>query len=478
MGKEDILLPLDSGFLNECAADDSEHKNIEAAEEIKEIINNTFSDFGIQARVKDYIIGHAFTRYNLESAQNCSVRTLSNLICDIQVRLGGMSVRYDINSPGSYSPGLEVENAVNTTVSLKEVYDKLPTAKEHPLAIPLGKKVNGDVVWVDLPGTPHILLGGTTGSGKSIFINSMITTLMMRNAPDQLRFVLFDPKHVELNRYKEEPHLLCPIVHTAEEAKRVLNKLVEEMEDRYAKFSDTNCCNITEYNEDAAQNAVEKLPYIIAIIDEYADLVDSDKTIAIPVISLIQKARASGIHLVIATQRPSPNVISGVLKANMPVHIALMMATIVDSMTLIGEGGAEKLVGRGDMLVQSPLVSRIGLVRLQGSFAHRTEIKQVVDFFKEHYETKYDSKFLFDNEVESKPKEQPVVMEQDLEDERYLAIKEWVMTQEYMSISRIQRECSVGFNRAGRYFLRLQQEGVISVETTKHGCPVIKKEDK
>ena len=182
-----------------------------------------------------------------------------------------------------------------------------------------------------------MLVSGTTGSGKSIFINSMLVTLMMRNSPESVKFVLFDPKTVELSKYRDEPHLLCPIVHTADEAKRVLEKLYEEMEFRYSRFYDTQSSNITEYNEEAEEYGVEKLPYIIVVIDEYADLVDADKSIANPIISLAQKARAAGIHLVIATQRPSTNVITGVLKANLPTHIALMMASMVDSMTVIGE---------------------------------------------------------------------------------------------------------------------------------------------
>ena len=477
--KEDILLPLSSECLNEYVTDEQENKNIEAAEEIKEIIDNTFIDFGIQARVKDYVVGASVTRYNIELAPNCSIKMISNLIADIQIRLGGISVRYDINSKGSFFPGLEIENPVCRTVSLKELYDALPPVDKHPLAIPLGERVNGEVVWVDLPNTPHILISGTTGSGKSIFNNSLIITLMMRNSPETLKFVLFDPKKVELNRYKESPHLLCPIVHEANDAKRILDKLVAEMEDRYDKFYDTNSTNINEYNEDAEQNGVEKLPYIVVIIDEYADLVDSDKSIAIPVISLVQKARAAGIHLVIATQRPSTNVITGVLKANVPTHIALMMASAVDSMTIIGESGAEKLLGKGDMLVQCYLVAHLATTRLQGSFVHRTEINRVLDYFKSHFETKYNPKFLLDKEDKPIAKEQEpsVSTYQGVEEDRYQAIKGWVITQDYMSISRIQRECGVGFNRAGRYFLRLQQEGVISNETTKHGSPVNKKAD-
>ena len=471
------FVPIDSACLNEYVIEEQEQINNKAAEEVKAVIDNTFMDFGVQARIKDYIVGPSVTRYNIELAQNCSVRTLTNLICDMQVRLGGLSVRHDLNSLGSFMPSLEVENPSPKTVYLKELYDGLPSRDKNPLAIPLGLKVNGDVSWIDITRSPHILISGTTGSGKSMFINSLITTLVMRNSPEELKFVLFDPKRVELHKFKELPHLLCPIINEAETAKKVLVELNNELERRYDAFFKTSCSNIAEYNEDAEENGVDKYPYIIAIIDEYADLIDSDKTIINPIISLVQKARAAGIHLIIATQRPATNILTGVLKANMPTHIAFMTANVVDSMTIIGEPGAEKLLGKGDMLVQSPVVTRTSLIRLQGSYVHRAEIKRVIEILKERYTAKHDIHFLIDRE----PDPEVVVQSRNIEDmdeERYQAIKEWVMTQDYMSISRIQRECSVGFNRAGRYFLRLQEEGIVSKETTKHGCPVyIKKED-
>ena len=471
------FVPIDSACLNEYVIEEQEQVNNKAAEEVKAVIDNTFMDFGVQARIKDYIVGPSVTRYNVELAQNCSVRTLTNLICDIQVRLGGLSVRYDLNSLGSFMPSLEVENPSPKTVCLKELYDGLPSRDKNPLAIPLGLKVNGDVSWIDITRSPHILISGTTGSGKSMFINSLITTLVMRDSPEELKFVLFDPKRVELHKFKELPHLLCPIINEADTAKKVLVELNNELERRYDTFFKTSCSNITEYNEDAEENGVDKYPYIIAIIDEYADLIDSDKTIINPIISLVQKARAAGIHLIIATQRPATNILTGVLKANMPTHIAFMTANVVDSMTIIGEPGAEKLLSKGDMLVQSPVVTRTGLIRLQGSYVHRAEIKRILEILKERYTAKYDIHFLIDREPDPEVVVQPRNIE-DMDEERYQAIKEWVMTQDYMSISRIQRECSVGFNRAGRYFLRLQEEGIVSKETTKHGCPVyIKKED-
>ena len=480
MEEENVFTPISSDVLNEYVTEEQEKRNIEAAEGVKEVINQTLADFGVQARVKDYIVGPSITRFNLELACNCSVRTVSNVIADIQIRLGGVPVRYDSTSIGSYAPSLEVENPVCKTVSFKELYDALPDEKKHPLAIPLGQKVNGDAVWIDLPNAPHILISGTTGSGMSMLEQSIITTLMMRNSPESLKFVLFDLNRIKLNRFKDEPHLLYPIVRDANTAKHILNALCEEMESRYTSFCDTDCCNIDEYNEGAEEYGAPKLPHIVVVFDEYADLADQDKSIYNSVISLAQKARAAGIHLIITTERPATNVLTGVLKANLPTRIALMMSSVVDSMTVIGEGGAEKLVGKGDMLVQSPLVSKLGLVRLQGCFIHRTEISKVVSLLKEKYSL-VDLKMIQDKrESLIIPKLKKISADETLEDEtRYQAVKVWVMTQEYMSISRIQRECGLGFNRAGRFFLRLQEEGIVDKECRKHGCLVLKhNEDK
>ena len=465
--------------LNVYETSEQQEINRRVADERKELINATFTDFGVGAHVEDYTIGPSITRFNVKYDHNVSVRAVSNLVQDIQIRLSGVSARFENIVEGQSTSGLEIPNASVTTVSFKDVYEALPDVKKHPLAVAFGKNIKGDVIWADYDDFPHALVAGTTGSGKSIFVNSVIVSLIMRNSPDDLKLVLVDPKKVEMARYKDMPHLLCPIITEAQEAKALMDKLCVEMEDRYKLFAQNGCSNIKEYNEDAPGLGLEKLPYIFIFFDEYADMVDQCKEISMPVVSIAQKARACGIHLCIATQRPSTNVVTGVIKANLPTHVALMMASSVDSITIIGEGGAEKLIGKGDMLVQSPLVSRVGVVRLQGCFIHRQEINRVVGYLKEHYETHYDEKYLnLAQEAEIAASEYANTPEfkdaaGNSEEERYQAIKEWVMTQEYMSISRIQRECSVGFNRAGRFFLRLQKEGVVSEETTNKGCPVL-----
>ena len=472
-------IPPSTEVLNVYETSEQEELNRRVADERKEIINAVFADFGIGAHVEDYTIGPSVTRFNIKYDHNVSVRSVSNMVQDIQIRLSGVSARFENIVEGQSTSGLEIPNASVTTVSFKDVYEALPDVKKHPLAVAFGKNIKGDVIFADFDEFPHALVAGTTGSGKSIFVNSIIVSLIMRNSPDDLKMVLVDPKKVEMARYKEMPHLLCPIITEPQEAKAMMEKLCEEMENRYLLFAEHGCSNIKEYNEDAPSLGLEKLPYIMIFFDEYADIVDQCKDISMPVVSIAQKARACGIHMCIATQRPSTNVVTGVIKANLPTHVALMMASAVDSMTIIGEGGAEKLIGKGDMLVQSPLVSRVGVVRLQGCFIHRQEINRVVGYLKEHYETRYEEKYLnLAQKAEQAASEYAQTPEfkdapGNTEEERYQAIKEWVLTQEYMSISRIQRECAVGFNRAGRFFLRLQAEGIVGMETEGNkGCRV------
>ena len=468
-----------SDVLNVYETSEAQALNERVADERKELINIAFSDFGVGAHVEDYTIGPSITRFNIRYDHNVSARSVNNMVQDIQIRLSGVSARFESIVEGQSSSGLEIPNASVTTVSFKDVYEALPDVKKHPLAVAFGKNIEGEVIYADFDEFPHALVSGTTGSGKSIFVNSVIVSLIMRNSPDDLKLVLVDPKKVEMSRYKDMPHLLCPIITEAQEAKILMDKLCKEMEERYALFANNGCSNIKEFNEDAPGLGLDKLPYIVIFFDEYADMVDQCKEISMPVVSIAQKARACGIHLCIATQRPSTNVVTGVIKANLPTHVALMMASYTDSMTIIGEGGAEKLIGKGDMLVQSPLVSRIGCVRLQGCFIHRQEISRVVGYLKEHYETHYDEKFLnLEEEATQAANEYmntPEFKEHgNTEEDRYQSIKEWVMTQEFMSISRIQRECGVGFNRAGRFFLRLQSEGVVGNETEGNkGCRVM-----
>ena len=474
-------VPPSSELLETIETQDAIELNNKTATERQLAINETFENFHVGAKCDSYVVGPSVTRYNITYGTNVSAREVTRMVDDLAIRLGGVSARFVPVVEGQSYSGLEIPNAKITTVTFKETYESLPDVKKHPLSVGFGKNIDGKVVACDFDEFPHILVAGTTGSGKSIYTHSVVCTLIMRNSPEDLRLVLIDPKKVEMNKYRELPHLLCPIINDANIAKLTLSKLVDEMNRRYEVLDTNGVSNIKQYNELLEDNPLlEKMPYIIVVVDEYADLVDTNKDIGMPVVSIAQKARACGIHMLIATQRPSTNIITGVIKGNLPTRVALAVASSVDSMTIIGEGGAEKLLGRGDMLVQSPLLSRNGCTRLQGCYIQNKEINRVVGYLKEHYDCIYDPNFC--NLVDSSAQAASDVIgspefqaaQENGEEAKYQSIKDWVMSNEYMSMSRIQRECSVGFNRAGRFFKRLQDEGVIATEVEGNkGCPVL-----
>lgn len=473
-------IPPSGELLETLEIQDALDENNRVAEERTLLINETFEDFGVGAQVNSFVVGPSVTRYNIEYGSNVSVRSVQALIQDINVRLNGVDALFSPRVEGQRYSGLEVGNAKITAVPFKEVYEGLPDPKKHPLEVAFGKNIDGVIKSANFADFPHILVAGTTGSGKSVFTHSLICTLIMRNSPDNLKLVLIDPKKVEMSKYKDIPHLLCPIINDAEVAKLTMDKLVEEMNHRYDVLVNTGCSDIKQYAEMRAEDpALEPMPYIVVFIDEFADLVDTCKDIKAPVVSIAQKARACGIHMLIATQRPSTNIIDGVIKGNLPTRVALMVASQVDSVTILGEGGAEKLLGRGDMLAQSPILKH-GRVRLQSCYIQNKEILRIVGYLREHYEPNYDPNFC--NLLEAAKQSAADVIGSpefqasldNSEEEKYQSVKEWVMANEYMSMSRIQRECSVGFNRAGRFFKRLQDEGIVDTETEGNkGCPVL-----
>ncbi len=474
-------LPLD--LLNEYVSDDGDNENELVAQERQAAINRTFENFRIGARCVSYKVGPSVTRFNVEYDSNVSVNQVKRYVDDISVRLGGVSARFEQIVAGETYSGLEIPNAKNTVVSFKEVMEQLRTEPKHCLAIGFGKNISGDIIQADFNEFPHLLVAGTTGSGKSVFVHSMLMTLIMRNSPDDLKLVLIDPKQVEMNMYVDLPHLLTPIINEPQRAKAVLDKLCDEMDYRYSLFKAARVLNMLDYNKWADANNKERLPYIIILFDEYADCVDTCKDISQPVVRIAQKARAAGIHMCIATQRPSVNIVTGTIKANLPTHCALMCSNSQDSQTILNEGGAEKLLGKGDMLVQSPLVSRVGCVRLQSPYVTNTEINAVVDYLKERYPTNYDPEYdTVIEEAQNAAMQQinvPNINASGLNDEeaKYQAIKDWTTAQDYVSMSRIQREFSMGFNRAGKIFKRLQDEGYVAAQpdsaSSSKGCRVL-----
>lgn len=461
--------------------------NQKNAEEKKVLINEAFKEFNVNAFTNNYVIGPSVTRFNIEYGQNVSANSVNRLIDDISIRLGGVDARFEMIIEGERYSGLEIPNVVSTIVGFKEAFLQLPDVKKHPTSVPFGVNIAGNVICADFADFPHLLVAGSTGSGKSVYLHSIFLTLIMRNSPEDLRLLVVDPKAVEMAPYEGIPHLVCPIISDYSEANVALNKMVDEMERRYAVFKQTgmpgSITSLKEYNEYARANNLLIMPRIICFVDEYGDLVSNCREFSQPIIKLSQKSRACGIHLLIATQRPSANVITGVIKSNLPTKVALRAANITESMVLVDKGGAEKLLGNGDMLVASPLISRVGLVRLQGCFVQKPEIIRVANYLKERYPVEYFPEFL-DLVDHSKEDAQASIRGGEYgvgdvtsfdNDEKYKEIKGWVMTQEFVSMSKIQRECYVGFNKAGKIMKRLQADGIIASEAegASKGCRVL-----
>ncbi|MBR0294568.1 MAG: DNA translocase FtsK [Bacilli bacterium] len=482
-----FIPPSADELLNDYEDNEEEREqNVAVAEQRRLVINKTFESFGVGARCVSYTIGPAVTRFNIEYDYNVSVNQVKRVVSDIAVRLGGETgTRFEQIVAGQAYSGLEVPNPYTTSVPFKEVVKGLPDPVKHASAVGFGKNISGDVITADFVTFPHMLLAGTTGSGKSVFIHSLIMTLIMRNSPDDLKLVLIDPKQVEMNMYEDLSHLLTPIIGNAEKARTVMNKLCDEMERRNGIFKPVRVTNIKSYNEWAEKNNKERLPYIFVIFDEYADCHDVCKDIEIPIRRLAQKARSAGIHILLATQRPSVDVVTGTLKGNLPTHVALLTASATDSMVILGEGGAETLLGRGDMLIQVPGFSRGGSIRVQSPYVADDEIKRVVEYLVTNYPVKYDPQYDIEEEAASAASSISATMSasnDSNEDELYAAVKEWAMSQDYASMSRIQREFSIGFNRAGRLFKRLQDDGIVASKpdtaSSAKGCRVLVKSDK
>lgn len=452
-----------------------------------ERINKVLTNLNVGAKVISYTVGPSVTRYNIQTNDDVSVSAISKVIKDICVRLGGQAVRFEEIVRGQDTSGLEIPNSKSRIISLKEMMSGMSPDPKDNMLIPFGVSISGECVCSDLSKFPHMMVAGTTGSGKSIFMHGLIMSLIMRNRPEDCQIVLIDPKRVEMTKYKDLPHLLCPIIKEPSEAKVCMDKLIEEMDRRYRLFEFAGCRDIRSFNTGYAERkGVKKLPFIVVFIDEYADLVDTCKNIGEPVVRIAQKARAAGIHLVIATQRPSVQVITGVIKANIPVRVALSMSSATDSITIINQGGAEDLVGHGDMLIDCSLIARVGFTRAQGCLVLDEEIERVVDFIKgQGLGTMYNDNFLdlVDHEEEARiaeanaPQVDAAAVKAQSNADFYETVKETIMTQEYTSISKIQRMFSIGFPRAGKIFQQLQADGIVAMQpdspSSAKGCKVL-----
>lgn len=424
-------------------------------------INRTFQQYKIGAQVISYTIGPSVTRFNIKMNEGVRVNTLASITNEISIALNGdKSVRLELIVEGRDTSSIEVGNKKATPVSFKECFDAIKdrTSDKDKLLIPLGKDIENQVVTTYMNELPHLLVAGTTGSGKSVFVNSIISTFIMRNNPDELKLVLVDPKKVEFKPFSNIPHLLCPIITEAAEAAALLKKLCEEMDDRYEQMSLRSVSKISDYNELAEARGFPKLPSIVLIIDEYADLITKNaKEIEGNVQRICQKARAAGIYLILCTQRPSVNVVTGDIKAVIPSRIALLVPQANDSKVILDQTGAESLLGYGDMLCQIP--KRNGLVRVQSPLITGLEIADICDYLRGQQEVQYDPKFC--NLVQKVDVNQQFG-ERSLElDELYEEAKEHVLKTRIASTSNLQSYFRIGFARADAILYSLEQNGVV-----------------
>ncbi|WP_318153965.1 DNA translocase FtsK [Streptococcus pneumoniae] len=448
--------------------DQSKEKKI-VRENIK-ILEATFASFGIKVTVERAEIGPSVTKYEVKPAVGVRVNRISNLSDDLALALAAKDVRIEAPIPGKSLIGIEVPNSDIATVSFRELWEQSQTKAENFLEIPLGKAVNGTARAFDLSKMPHLLVAGSTGSGKSVAVNGVIASILMKARPDQVKFMMVDPKMVELSVYNDIPHLLIPVVTNPRKASKALQKVVDEMENRYELFAKVGVRNIAGFNakveEFNSQSEYKQipLPFIVVIVDELADLMMvASKEVEDAIIRLGQKARAAGIHMILATQRPSVDVISGLIKANVPSRVAFAVSSGTDSRTILDENGAEKLLGRGDMLFKP--IDENHPVRLQGSFISDDDVERIVNFIKTQADADYDESFdpgeVSENEGEFSDGDAGG-------DPLFEEAKSLVIETQKASASMIQRRLSVGFNRATRLMEELEIAGVIGpAEGTK-----------
>ncbi|MCK1228941.1 DNA translocase FtsK [Streptococcus uberis] len=462
-------LPTIDLFAPDRPKDQSKEKNL-VRKNIK-VLEDTFRSFGIDVKVERAEIGPSVTKYEIKPAVGVRVNRISNLADDLALALAAKDVRIEAPIPGKSLVGIEVPNSEIATVSFRELWEQSNTSEDKLLEVPLGKAVNGKARSFDLTRMPHLLVAGSTGSGKSVAVNGIISSILMKARPDQVKFLMVDPKMVELSVYNDIPHLLIPVVTNPRKASKALQKVVDEMENRYELFSKVGVRNIAGYNakvEDYNSQSEQKqipLPLIVVIVDELADLMMvASKEVEDAIIRLGQKARAAGIHMILATQRPSVDVISGLIKANVPSRIAFAVSSGTDSRTILDENGAEKLLGRGDMLFKP--IDENHPVRLQGSFISDDDVERIVDFIKNQADADYDDAFdpgeVTENDFSSGS------ADASEGDPLFEEAKALVLETQKASASMIQRRLSVGFNRATRLMDELEEAGVIGpAEGTK-----------
>jgi len=456
---EDYKLPPLSLLDTHKAPDQSDEYSI--IEHNIQKLEDTFESFGVEAKVVKANLGPAVTKYEVKPATGVKVSRIVNLADDLALALAAKDIRMEAPIPGKALIGIEVPNSEVNIVYFNEVMKALKDSNnEHPLEVPLGKDIGGNVAMADLSKMPHLLIAGATGSGKSVGINVIISSLLMKTKPHEVKMMLIDPKMVELNIYDDIPHLLTPVVTKPKKAARALQNVVEEMENRYELFAASGTRNIESYNEqiDMMNEADEddvppKLPYIVVIVDELSDLMMvAAKEVEDSIIRLAQMARAAGIHMILATQRPSVDVITGLIKANVPSRIAFATSSGTDSRTILDSNGAEKLLGRGDMLFLPMGANQTQ--RIQGAYISDSEVQDITEFVRTQQEPNYIEEMI--------PKEPPKSSGGGGSDEKYEDAFNIVRELDTASISMLQRKLHIGYNRAANIMDDLEENGIVS----------------
>ena len=451
--------------------DPPERKNIKIQRDSLEMsarrLEKKLSDFGVEGEVVEILPGPVITMYEYKPAPGVKISKVANLSDDLALTLRAQTIRIVAPIPGKAAIGIEIPNNQREGVYLKEILSSAAYKNsKHKLPIALGKDITGAAVVTDLTKMPHLLVAGATGTGKSVSINTMIESLLFKVSPEMVRLLMVDPKRIELSMYHDIPHLIHPVVTQAKDATKALRWAVDEMERRYMLLSDRGVRNIETYNRkivkdtktvpaDISKGIDKTLPYIIVIIDELADLMMvSSKQVEEAITRLAQMARAAGIHLIIATQRPSVNVLTGIIKANFPTRLSFQVSSKVDSRTILDTNGAEHLLGDGDMLFMPPGVSRI--IRIHGAYVSEEEVKNVTDFLRKQRKPDYDAAIL------SHIAKNEESTEEDLElDEKYEDAIELVSKTGQASISMLQRKLRVGYNRAARMIEVMEVQGIV-----------------
>ena len=429
-------------------------------------LTNVLKQFGVNATIENAFIGPTITKYELKLEIGTRVNKILQLQDDIKLALATADIRIEAPIPGKPYVGIEVPNQSAAMVGFKDVLKSLLSNSKYqhnPLVVALGKDVSGKPVFAQLDKMPHLLIAGATGSGKSVCVNTIISSILMRAKPDEVKLILVDPKKVELSIYNGIPHLLAPVVTDPKKAAAVLREVVAEMERRYDLFASVNARNIQgynefakTYNEDHTDEPKEILPYHVIILDEVADLMMvASKDVEDCIMRISQMARAAGIHLIVATQRPSTDIITGVIKANIPSRIAFAVSSSIDSRTILDTSGAEKLLGKGDMLF-SPMGSSSPM-RVQGCFVSDEEVSAIVHYVSSQQEVVYEDKYVNVKSISSTQGSDDF----DEEDEEYEKCREFVIQAQKASTSLLQRKFRIGYNKAARIIDRLEEEGVI-----------------